>query len=137
MKTVLSICVGVAFVIAVGTIVAGCSKEEAKAPETTGDETTGDETTGGEKTGDETTGGDAPAVATAQTTCPIMGKKIDKDTYIDHAGKRVYFCCPGCEAKFEKDPEKYLAKLKDQGVTLEDAPKGSGMGEMGHEGHDD
>ncbi|MCK4998304.1 MAG: YHS domain-containing protein, partial [Anaerohalosphaera sp.] len=26
-------------------------------------------------------------------------------------GKKVYFCCPGCDAEFKKDPEKYIGKL--------------------------
>lgn len=57
-----------------------------------------------------------------QTVCPVMGGKIDKAVYTDHAGKRVYFCCEGCEAPFRKDPAKYLKKLEASGVVLEDAP---------------
>jgi len=26
-------------------------------------------------------------------------------------GKKGYFCCAGCEEQFEKEPEKYIAKL--------------------------
>ena len=58
-----------------------------------------------------------------QTTCPVMGGKINKDVFADHAGKRVYFCCPGCSGAFEKDPAKYVKKLEDQGITLEDVIK--------------
>lgn len=47
-----------------------------------------------------------------QTTCPVMGGKIDPKVYTDHEGRRVYFCCPGCIGTFKKDPQKYLAKLK-------------------------
>ena len=57
-----------------------------------------------------------------QTTCPVMGGKINKDIYVDHDGKRVYFCCKACPAMFNKDPEKYIKKLEDEGVTLEKAP---------------
>ena len=46
-----------------------------------------------------------------QTTCPIMGGPINKDVFTEYKGKKVYFCCPGCEGKFEADPEKYIAKL--------------------------
>ena len=46
-----------------------------------------------------------------QTTCPVMGLPIDKDLFTVYKGKKVYFCCPGCKPEFEKDPEKYLAKL--------------------------
>lgn len=53
-----------------------------------------------------------------QTLCPVMGGKINAKYYADHDGKRVYFCCPGCEAPFKKDPAKYIKKLEDQGITL-------------------
>ncbi|MHC4621769.1 MAG: YHS domain-containing protein [Planctomycetota bacterium] len=51
-----------------------------------------------------------PAV-TEQTTCPVMGGPINKDFFTVYNGKKVYFCCPGCKPEFEKNPEKYLAKL--------------------------
>ena len=54
--------------------------------------------------------------AKAQTTCPVMGGKVNKKIYVDHEGKRVYFCCRGCVAKFKENPEKYLAKMKAAGV---------------------
>jgi len=67
--------------------------------------------------------GFAVAVETKpQTVCPVMGGEIDKDLYVDHDGKRVYFCCPACVEPFKKDPATYLKKLADAGVTLEDAP---------------
>jgi YHS domain-containing protein len=47
-----------------------------------------------------------------QTTCPVMdGNKIDKNVFVEYKGKKVYFCCTQCKAAFEKEPEKYLAKL--------------------------
>jgi YHS domain-containing protein len=64
---------------------------------------------------------DPPAVK-AQTTCPVMGNAINKAQYVDYKGKRVYFCCGACPAKFNADPETYLKKLADEGVTLEDTP---------------
>ncbi len=48
---------------------------------------------------------------TEQTICPVMGGKIDKNCFIEYEGKKVYFCCPGCEIEFNKDPQKYLSKL--------------------------
>jgi len=61
------------------------------------------------------------AQAGTQTTCPVMGNKIDKRYYVDYQGRRVYFCCPDCPGKFKADPEKYLKKMADQGVVLEEA----------------
>ena len=45
-----------------------------------------------------------------QTKCPVMGGKINEKVFTDHDGKRIYFCCAGCDAKFQKDPENYLKK---------------------------
>jgi YHS domain-containing protein len=47
-----------------------------------------------------------------QTMCPIMdGNKIDKNVFVEYKGKKVYFCCADCKAKFEAEPGKYIAKL--------------------------
>ena len=58
-----------------------------------------------------------------QTTCPVMGGKINKQQYVDHEGQRIYVCCAGCIQPIEADPAKYLEILKKQGVTLYDTPK--------------
>ncbi len=47
----------------------------------------------------------------AQTLCPVMGGAVNKMYFIEYQGKKVYFCCPGCEEVFLKDPEKYMDKL--------------------------
>jgi YHS domain-containing protein len=39
------------------------------------------------------------------------GNPINKELYTEYKGKKVYFCCPGCEDKFKADPEKYITKL--------------------------
>lgn len=54
----------------------------------------------------------APAAKSGeQTTCPVMGGAIDKRYFTMYNGKKVYFCCPGCDGTFKKEPEKYLDKL--------------------------
>ncbi len=69
-------------------------------------------------------GGPALAADTKpQTLCPVLGGNIDKKAYIDYQGKRIYFCCPGCDAEFKKDPEKYMKKIQEQGITLEKCPE--------------
>ena len=55
----------------------------------------------------------------AQTRCPVMDGAIDKNIFTDYKGQRIYFCCPGCSETFKKDPEKYLKKMADEGVTPE------------------
>ena len=61
----------------------------------------------------------AGAFAAAQTTCPVMGGTINKELYADYKGQRVYFCCMACPPQFAKDPEKYIAKLKEMGQEPE------------------
>jgi YHS domain-containing protein len=53
-----------------------------------------------------------------QTTCPVMGGKINKALYVDHGGKRVYVCCKGCIAPLKKDPVTFITKLESGGVTV-------------------
>jgi len=65
------------------------------------------------------------ALAAPQTTCPVMGGKINKQLYVDYKGQRVYFCCMACPAEFKKNPEKYLQKLKDMGQEPEQLDKTS------------
>ncbi len=63
------------------------------------------------------------AKAGPQTTCPMMGDKIDKNIYEDYKGKRVYFCCTDCPKMFKADPEKFMQKMTDEGVILDDTPE--------------
>ncbi len=46
-----------------------------------------------------------------EVICPVTGEKfkITKHTpFVDYQGKRYYFCCPGCDKQFLKEPQKYL-----------------------------
>jgi len=65
------------------------------------------------------------AAAKPQTVCPVLGGNIDKKIFADYQGKRIYFCCPGCDAEFNKNPDKYMKKLEEQGVTPEPSPAGA------------
>ncbi len=58
-----------------------------------------------------------------QTTCPIMGGKINKAQYADVEGYRIYVCCKPCIAKVKADPKKIIEKMKTAGVELEKVPK--------------
>jgi YHS domain-containing protein len=58
-----------------------------------------------------------------QTQCPVMEGLIDKKYSAEHAGKRVYFCCPGCVHEFKRNPEKYIKQMEDQGIDLEKVTK--------------
>ncbi len=55
----------------------------------------------------------------AQTMCPVMGGKITTTSYTDYQGQRIYFCCPGCEDSFLKDPEKYFEQAAKDSILFE------------------
>lgn len=63
------------------------------------------------------------AEETKQTTCPVMGGKINKELFVDANGVRIYVCCKGCIAKVKADPEKYIKQLQAEGVELEKTPQ--------------
>jgi YHS domain-containing protein len=54
---------------------------------------------------------EAAEAVSEQTLCPVMNQQINKELFTEYNGRKVYFCCPGCEETFLKDPEKYLGKL--------------------------
>jgi YHS domain-containing protein len=58
-----------------------------------------------------------------QTTCPVMGSKIDKSLYVDVKGKRVYVCCQECVQAVKANPDKYLDKMASEGISVADVPK--------------
>jgi YHS domain-containing protein len=93
----------------------GCKKSEPESPEAVGGTMQGmqgheghDHAAMMEKASEAT---EVVTAAMEQTTCPVMGGAINKDIFIEYKGKKVYFCCPGCEDKFKAEPEKYIAKL--------------------------
>lgn len=51
---------------------------------------------------------------TYQTTCPVSGKDIKTDKFVEDGGKKVYFCCDGCPAAFKKDSAKYSKMAEEQ-----------------------
>ncbi len=47
------------------------------------------------------------------TACPVSGEVfvVDADhPYVEYEGDNVYFCCPGCIRRFQRDPEAWLAQ---------------------------
>ena len=51
----------------------------------------------------------------ALTTCLVSGEDLESmgGAFIHkHEGVTVKFCCEGCVEDFEKDPEKFMAKLE-------------------------
>jgi YHS domain-containing protein len=56
-----------------------------------------------------------------KATCPVSGKPAVEDKTVEYKGAKVYFCCGGCPAAFEKDTAKYAAKANQQLVATEQA----------------
>lgn len=58
------------------------------------------------------------------TVCPVMGDEVDPEVKtVPYNGKVYGFCCKGCIKKFSNNPEKYAAKLSEDGTKLIDAEK--------------
>ena len=58
----------------------------------------------------------------SQTSCPMMGGRINKNLFVDSEGKRIYACCAGCVGPIGEDPAKYIKLLEDKGITLDKTP---------------
>lgn len=52
-----------------------------------------------------------------KAACPVSGKPASKEHAVDYKGGKVYFCCDGCPAAFEKTPAKFSAKANRQLVA--------------------
>ncbi len=65
---------------------------------------------------------DEPLAGGQQVTCPVQHDKVNKDLYVDYKGQRIYFCCKECIPIFNKDPEAYLKRMQQEGVTPEKTP---------------
>lgn len=51
--------------------------------------------------------------------CPVKGEEVDAEApTFEYDGKVIGFCCPGCDSKFQKDPEKYLKNLNADGTDF-------------------
>jgi Cu(I)/Ag(I) efflux system membrane fusion protein len=72
----------------------------------------------------------AATPATQQQTCPVLGGPIDPNIFVEYKGKKVFFCCKGCDQKFQEDPEKYLDKLP-QFQESQQGPQ-AGTSDAGH-----
>ncbi|HNT34501.1 MAG TPA: hypothetical protein PKH07_05815 [bacterium] len=57
----------------------------------------------------------------SQAGCPVTGGKLNKDIWCIYNGMRIYFENAEAQLDFEGDPEKYVRRLKDAGVNIEQA----------------
>jgi YHS domain-containing protein len=50
-----------------------------------------------------------------RTSCPVSGEEFvvtASSPKVEYQGKTYYFCCGGCDGKFQANPQKYLSKPK-------------------------
>ena len=46
------------------------------------------------------------------TKCVVSGEDLGDNPYVfTHSGQTVKLCCKDCLAKFDQEPEKYMAKI--------------------------
>lgn len=61
-------------------------------------------------------------LAKLQTTCPVMGGKVNPKLHVDADGKRIYVCCGGCIGPVKADPAKYIKLIEEKGEVVADTP---------------
>src|SRR4051812_45135675 len=56
----------------------------------------------------------------ANKMCPVMTDQPTRaDRFVDYQGKRIYFCCEKCIARFQKEPGKFVSST-DQSKQQKD-----------------
>ncbi|MHB8905368.1 MAG: YHS domain-containing protein [Melioribacteraceae bacterium] len=59
------------------------------------------------------------SLTTWNKVCPVSGEEVDQETpTVEYKGKVIGFCCSSCVSKFNKEPEKYLKNLSDDGAKF-------------------
>ena len=54
----------------------------------------------------------AKGAVAANAKCPVSGESLAVGQVSSYQGKVIGFCCKNCKAKFDKNPGKFVAKLK-------------------------
>jgi YHS domain-containing protein len=107
-RNLIQVVAAAALALAVTAFFSGCSEEEPTAEQSARTSAQQLATTAQEAAA---TAPEKAEDAILQESCPVMGGPINKAIFVEYEGKKVYFCCKGCETEFNKDPEKYVAKL--------------------------
>ena len=65
--------------------------------------------------GDANSATSTPPKPDKLTTCPVSGEKLGemgKPYIFVYQGQEIKLCCPGCKKDFDKEPAKYVAKIR-------------------------
>ena len=75
---------------------------------------------------------EGPLEGVTNPLCPVTtDEPVDPSVFVDHDGKRVFFCCKRCRAKFLESPKEYVANVPHL------AQAGLGPGGHSHESDDE
>jgi YHS domain-containing protein len=96
---------------------AGCQQEPAKAPPTAPKAEDKKPEAMAELASLKELSPEDLALVKKQKVCPVSGEPLgsmDKPYKMTVKGQTIFLCCQGCEEAVQKDPDKYLAKLKEE-----------------------
>ena len=106
-------------VVGLGLVAAGCSSKKTSKTDEGAAKKTGEhgkhEHSGKVKENLAKLSDDDRASAEKQEMCPVTGEHLGSmgvPKKVTVKGQQVWICCDGCKDTIEKDPDKYLAKLK-------------------------
>ena len=57
---------------------------------------------------------------------PVCGMEVDEKTAkftSEHKDKKYYFCAPGCQHLFEKEPEAYTGPNRKPYIPMSEVPE--------------
>ena len=67
---------------------------------------------------------DKKLVPDKMTTCPVSGDKLGemgKPFVIEYKGQEVKLCCKNCKKDFDKNPDKFIKKIRQADKTTASA----------------
>src|SRR5215510_12955605 len=57
--------------------------------------------------------------ASANKICLVMKDQPTRaDRFVDYQGKRIYFCCEKCIARFQREPAKFIASSSNSAAEV-------------------
>ncbi len=57
-----------------------------------------------------------------EAICPVLGNEFtitESTPVVEYKGEKYYFCCPGCDTEFMKNPEKYIKDTKEESKSID------------------
>lgn len=61
--------------------------------------------------------------------CPVSGEEAGRTDFINYNATKIYLCCPGCDAEFLSDPDRYLHNVNN---AIDEARAAQGADQQSH-----